>query len=74
MGGSLDMAVSFKVKTIGDACIIRYNRAEAPELKTIIDVNYAILNVTDRTGVIGYVAAARPDIPYEITETEVPAE
>lgn len=60
------MAVSYKVKTIGNACIIRYNNGEAADLKTILDTNYSALSAADRQAVIDYVAQIRPDIPYEL--------
>lgn len=59
-------AFSYKVKTIGNACIIRYNRGEAADLKTILDVNYSAISAADRQSVVDYVATIRPDIPYEI--------
>lgn len=55
-----------KIKIIGDACIIRYKRGEAQDLKTILNTNYSNLSSADRQAVIDYVALARPDIPYEI--------
>jgi len=59
------MAVSLKIKIIGNACIIRYNNGEQPTLKAIIDTNYAGLTQPERTVVISYVGDVRPDIPYE---------
>lgn len=70
------MAVySYKIKTIGNACIIRYDRGEGPDLKTIIDANYSTLTDAERVQVTQYVqspktegGAGRPDIPYDITQ------
>lgn len=58
----------YKIRIIGNACITRFSKGEAGDLKTIIDTRYSALQQEDRDEVIKHVNSSRPDIPYEASE------
>jgi hypothetical protein len=57
---------SYRIKSIGNACIVRFDRGEGPDLITIMNQSYPSLPETDRQQVRQYVATIRPDISYDV--------